>query len=90
MRQLRNRIKAGVMALALTLAQIVIPVAPAFASNNGTLKVHEIGTPSGTESNDPKVCAFNFEGFGFDPQQEGYINLEAQGGSAPIGTNSGN
>lgn len=47
--------------------------------NNGTLKVHEIGTPSGTESNDPKVCAFNFEGFGFDASQSGYINIDGQG-----------
>jgi hypothetical protein len=49
--------------------------------NNGTLKVHEIGTPSGTESNDPKVCAFNFEGFGFDAGQDGYIVVETQPGN---------
>ena len=48
--------------------------------NNGTLKVHEIGTPSGTESNDPKVCAFNFEGFSFDENQEGYIEVDTQPG----------
>lgn len=51
----------------------------AAGGNNGTLKVHEIGTPSGTESNDPKVCAFNFEGFSFDPSQSGYITIDGQG-----------
>lgn len=47
--------------------------------NNGTLKVHELGTPSGTENNDPKVCKFNLEGFGFDAGQSGYIMFDAQG-----------
>lgn len=57
--------------------------------NNGTLKVHEEGTPSGTESNDPKVCVFNFEGFGFDEDQEGYLLIETQGGSQPQGQDAG-
>ena len=80
------------MALAVLLSQVVLPAQPAFAAghgNNGSLKVHEIGTEVGTESNDPKVCAFNFEGFGFDNRQEGYVMLETQGGSTPVGTNSG-
>ena len=49
--------------------------------NNGTLKVHEQGTPSGTESNDPKVCIFNFEGFGFDAGQDGYVVIDTQPGN---------
>lgn len=53
--------------------------------NNGTLKVHEFGTPSGTESNDPKVCVFNFEGFGFDTSQSGYIVIQEQPGSQEYG-----
>lgn len=51
--------------------------------NNGTLKVHELNTPSGTESNDPKVCAFDFEGFQFDPSQDGYILIQPKNGGAP-------
>lgn len=42
-------------------------------SNNGTIKVHEKDTPANTESNDPKVCIFNFEGYGFDAGQSGTI-----------------
>ena len=48
--------------------------------NNGSLKVHEKGTPSGTESNDPKVCKFNFEGFNFDKNQSGYVKVATQSG----------
>lgn len=48
--------------------------------NNGTIKVHEKDTPSATESNDPKVCVFNFEGFGFDKGQTGVVVITTQGG----------
>lgn len=54
--------------------------------NNGTLKVHEFGTPSGTESNDPQVCKFNFEGFQFDPAQVGYVVIEPKHGGAGVVT----
>lgn len=77
--------------LALALAG---PSAPGVAAadppgNNGTIKIHEQGTPSGTESNDPKVCVFNVEGYGFDVGQHGYLMFSVQGGDAPIGTNAG-
>jgi hypothetical protein len=58
------------------------------AANNGTLKVHEQGTPSDTESNDPKVCIFNFEGFDFDQNQTGLIKIEPQGGGNPATTDT--
>lgn len=48
--------------------------------NNGTLKVHEKNTPRNTENNDPKVCTFNFEGYGFDKGQDGKIVISAQSG----------
>lgn len=51
------------------------------AQNNGTLKVHEKGTLSGTESNDPKVCAFNLEGFSFNNNQSGYVVIATQPGA---------
>lgn len=57
--------------------------------NNGTLKIHEQGTPSGTENNDPKVCSFNVEGFGFDAGQTGYIQFTVQGGDKPTGQDAG-
>jgi hypothetical protein len=80
-------------ALAMVAVSVLGPVAVAAANdapgNNGTLKIHEEGTPSGTEDNDPKVCSFNVEGFGFDAGQSGYIVFETQGGDQPVGTNAG-
>lgn len=78
---MQRRMVAGIAALAIVLANMLLPAMPVFAShgNNGTLKVHEKGTPSGTESNDPKVCTFNFEGFGFDDYMSGYIVIKGQG-----------
>jgi hypothetical protein len=57
--------------------------------NNGTLKIHEFGTPEGSVNNDPKVCLFNVEGFFLDPGQAGYLVFSVQGGDAPQGTGSG-
>ncbi len=77
--------------VSFALAAVLIMSSPAAlackpgAGNNGTLKVHEIGTPVGTENNDPKVCAFNLEGFGFDAGQKGYLKFNVQGGDGPHG-----
>lgn len=94
LRALSTKAKTAVLAVTLVTAQVLGAAAPfipstVHADNNGTLKVHEIGTPSGTESNDPKVCAFNFEGFGFDPAQVGQLQLDPQGNDAPIGVAAG-
>ncbi len=61
----------------------------AFAGNNGTLKIHEQGTPDATPNNDPQVCVFNIEGFGLDPYQTGYLVFDVQGGDAPQGVSQG-
>jgi hypothetical protein len=67
------------------------PVTTSYASNgnNGTIKIHEQGTPSGTQSNDPKVCTFNIEGSGFDANQTGYLKFDVQGGDKPTGIPAG-
>lgn len=64
------------------VAQVM--TANAAPGNNGTLKVHEFGTPANSESNDPKVCVFNFEAFGLDANQTGNVTIEAQNPTAPI------
>jgi hypothetical protein len=61
----------------------------ALAGNNGTLKIHELGTPDGTPNNDPKVCTFNVEAFDLDVGQAGYLVFEVQGGDAPQGVATG-
>lgn len=67
----------------------LVATAVAFAGNNGTLKIHETGTPAGTPNNDPKVCSFNVEAFNLDPGQSGYLVFSVQGGDAPAGTSEG-
>lgn len=54
------------------------------ADNNGTLKIHEQGTPLGTENNDPQVCQFDVEAFGLDAGQTGYLVFSSQGGDGPV------
>jgi hypothetical protein len=79
--------------LAMVALSVLGPVAVAAANDapgsNGTIKIHEEGTPSGAEDNDPTVCSFNVEGFGFDAGQSGYIVFETQGGDEPVGMNAG-
>ena len=93
-RQLSIR-SIGWLAVVAMLAGSLMPVGAAAKQpndppgNNGTIKIHELGTPSGTESNDPKVCVFNIEGFGFDKGQTGYIKFTVQGGDGPTGTAAG-
>src|SRR6266567_7598805 len=60
-------------------------IALASDRNPGTLKVHEYGTPSGTEDNDPKVCAFNLEGFDFAAGHSVALGFTVQGGDGPTG-----
>ncbi len=76
----------GALALSAAARADDVTAAP---GNNATLKIHEQGTPSGTEDNDPKVCVFNVEGFGFDAGQTGYLRFSVQGGDGPHGTPAG-
>ena len=79
--------------LALTMmvpAMAALSIAPAQAGGNtGTIKVHAEGSPSGTESNEPQVCTFNIEAFGFDEGFDGYIEFDVQGGDGPTGVEAG-
>lgn len=91
-KKLLMSLKSGIVVTALLFSNMIMPLAKVQAlagGNNGTLKIHEFGTASGTESNDPKVCIFNLEGFDFDPSQSGYLMLDAQGGSLPLGVTAG-
>jgi len=75
---------------ALSAAALIsaLGVGSVVAGNNGTLKIHEIGTPGGTPNNDPKVCAFDVEAFGLDAGQGGWLVFSVQGGDAPTGTDA--
>jgi len=76
-------------ALAAGLLISLVAAATAFGGNNGTLKIHESGTPDGTPNNAPKVCTFNVEAFNLDAGQSGYLVFSVQGGDAPQGVDAG-
>ena len=82
-----------VVAMLATVAlMLVIAVGGTVAGNgnNGTIKIHESTDPNvETPSNDPKVCRFNVEGFGFDLGVVGTIVFSVQGGDAPTGSDAG-
>lgn len=64
--------------------------APAQASGNqGTIKVHALGSEPGSESNEPQVCAFNLEFFNFVEGVDGYVEFDVQGGDGPTGVAAG-
>lgn len=91
-RRVRIALSAVMFALTGPISSGLILFNPAVASansNNGTIKIHEYNTPSGTENNDPKVCKFNVESFNLDSGQTGQLIFETQGHDAPIGVNAG-
>jgi hypothetical protein len=84
------RFIAFIMGLALSATSLSVAASPAGATgNNGTIKVHALGSESGSESNEPKVCAFNLEFFGFDEGTDGYVEFDVQGGDGPTGVAAG-
>ena len=91
-RRVRFALSAVMFVLSGPVSSGLILFNPAVAladSNNGTIKIHELGTVSGTESNDPKVCTFNVEAYNLDPSQTGQLTFNTQGGDAPIGVDAG-
>lgn len=85
-----RRLVTMLAGLAVIAGSFGIFATPAQATgNNGTIKIHEEGTPVGTEDNDPKVCSFNIESYNLDAGQDGYIVFDVQGGDGPVGTPAG-
>lgn len=84
-RRITNIFFAFVLAVMSVNLSGVLSLQSAFAaSNNGTLQVHEKGSPEMTPSNQPHVCTFNFEAFNLDANQTGNVTIEAQNPTAPI------
>ncbi|HET8690453.1 MAG TPA: hypothetical protein VFL81_03365 [Candidatus Saccharimonadales bacterium] len=66
--------------------QGALPSALAYADppgNNGTLQVHELGSPNSEPGNEPHVCTFNFEVFGLDANQTGDVHITNQSPTQP-------
>ncbi len=75
---------AAIGALVLTSGGVLMSTAAADqpadrGGNNGTLKVLNATSGEEFKNNEPKVCTFRFEGFGFDALQSGELVLSGQG-----------
>lgn len=89
-RLLMHPVLLVLVALALAASAVFTGANPASATgNNGTIKVHALGSEPGSESNEPQVCAFNLEFFGFDEGTDGYVMFDVQGGDGPTGVAAG-
>ncbi|KAB1977203.1 hypothetical protein [Streptomyces triticiradicis] len=75
---------AGVLA-ALTVAGATFlgaPAAVAAPGDNGDVKVHDANTPFDNQRDDPRVCRFYLDGFGFDAGQQISWFITRQPGAA--------
>lgn len=69
---MRTLSRAGVLAVASSAALFVAPVAHADTHNgdNGTVKIHDAKTGQELHRNEPHVCTFYLDAFGFDGGQK--------------------
>jgi hypothetical protein len=81
------RLTGGGVAALLLAVPLSGGVALAAPKNNGTIKVHSVGTPLDDNRNEPKqVCAFYLAAFGFDADQELSYAFATQPGGVAAGT----
>ncbi|MEO3767802.1 hypothetical protein [Streptomyces sp. B5E4] len=68
---MRTIASAGAVAAAAA-ASVLFAAAPAPAANgdNGTVKIHDAATGEELRKNEPKVCEFYLDAFGFDAAQQ--------------------
>src|SRR2546427_2073626 len=79
------RVAAGIAALGLPLAM----ASNAFASppgDNGTVKIHITDTPQPDRENQPQVCHFYLDAFGFDTVQSVHWEIDTQAPTMPKDT----
>ncbi|MFE0545206.1 LPXTG cell wall anchor domain-containing protein [Streptomyces sp. NPDC058891] len=75
---MRNLIRAGALTAGVSTALLLGPVAHATApGDNGTVKIHDAKTGEELRRNEPHVCTFYLDAFGFDAVQEVDWHIEA-------------
>ncbi|WP_037677043.1 LPXTG cell wall anchor domain-containing protein [Streptomyces griseus] len=75
---MRTLIRAGAVSTVAVAALIAAPSAfAAPAGDNGTVKIHDASTGEELKRNEPHVCAFYLDAFGFDGVQEVDWHIEA-------------
>jgi len=75
---MRTLIRAGALAAGVSAALLIAPAAHATApGDNGTVKIHDAATGEELRRNEPHVCTFYLDAFGFDAVQEVDWHIEA-------------
>ncbi|MFB7371334.1 LPXTG cell wall anchor domain-containing protein [Streptomyces sp. NPDC056222] len=76
----RSLIPAGALVAALAGSLLLAPAASASGKpkgDNGTVKIHDSKTGEELRKNEPKVCSFYIDAFGFDAGQKVNWHIEA-------------
>ncbi len=75
---MRTPARAGVLAVAFSAAVLTAPAAHAAPpGDNGTVKIHDASTGEEPRRNEPHVCTFYLDAFGFDGGQRVDWHIEA-------------
>ncbi|WP_129308715.1 LPXTG cell wall anchor domain-containing protein [Streptomyces sp. L2] len=75
---MRTLIRAGVLGAGLSAALLCAPAAQAAPhGDNGTVKIHDAKTGEVPRRNEPHVCTFYLDAFGFDAVQQVDWHIEA-------------
>ncbi|WP_405713021.1 MULTISPECIES: LPXTG cell wall anchor domain-containing protein [unclassified Streptomyces] len=82
---MRSLASAGTLAAAVTAAMLLAPAAHATApGDNGTVKIHDAKTGEELRKNEPHVCTFYLDAFGFDGAQKVDWRIEAWAPTAHV------
>ncbi|MDR3084220.1 MAG: LPXTG cell wall anchor domain-containing protein [Streptomyces sp.] len=75
---MRTLIRAGALTAGVSAALLLAPAAHATApGDNGTVKIHDAKTGEELRRNEPHVCTFYLDAFGFDRAQQVDWHIEA-------------
>ncbi|MCF0081055.1 LPXTG cell wall anchor domain-containing protein [Streptomyces lomondensis] len=75
---MRNLTRAGAVAAAASAVLVLAPAAQASPpGDNGTVKIHDASTGEELRRNEPHVCVFYLDAFGFDGLQEVDWHIDA-------------
>ncbi|MCD7441594.1 LPXTG cell wall anchor domain-containing protein [Streptomyces lincolnensis] len=82
---MRTLSRAGALCAVATAAFLAVPSAHATPpGDNGTVKIHDATTGEELRKNEPHVCTFYLDAFGFDAVQEVDWHIEAWAPSAGV------
>ncbi|MEV0175684.1 LPXTG cell wall anchor domain-containing protein [Streptomyces sp. NPDC050803] len=82
---MRTLTRAGAVSAVATAALLVSPAAHATVpGDNGTVKIHDATTGEELRKNEPHVCEFYLDAFGFDAEQQVDWHIEAWAPTADV------